>query len=350
MRRIEELLGDAPALRRPRRRTARRSPAARATACFDAGRDALARGRAARTRSSSSAQGAVAIETSVPGRGPVDGRDAATRASCSAGRGWCRRTAAPSTRARSSTTHAIALDGACLRGKCDADPALGYDLLKLRRGRASPSASQDTRLRLLDLYGAVPADCAERTAGPWLPRDGHAPRDRTTPGRSRLEPRDGPAPRRSPPGQFAMLYAFGVGRGADLDQRRPDGERRSSTPSAPSARSPGRCAPPSPATCSACAGPFGTTLAAARRPRPRRRPRRRRHRARAAAARILRALLADRGALRPGHPPLRRPHARRAALHATSWRAGARADVDVERDRRRADGRLARVASASSRR
>jgi CRP/FNR family transcriptional regulator, cyclic AMP receptor protein len=50
-------------------------------------------------------------------------------------------------------TSLLVFDAACLRGKCDDDPALGYGLLKLL---ASVFARRlrDTRLRLLDLYGA----------------------------------------------------------------------------------------------------------------------------------------------------------------------------------------------------
>jgi CRP-like cAMP-binding protein len=47
---------------------------------------------------------------------------------------------------------AIQLDGACLRGKCAADPRLGYELM----GRFAALASarlQATRLQLLDVYG-----------------------------------------------------------------------------------------------------------------------------------------------------------------------------------------------------
>ncbi len=45
----------------------------------------------------------------------------------------------------------IAFDAACLRGKCDRDPALGYDLLKLFAG-VVVERLQNTRVQLLDLY------------------------------------------------------------------------------------------------------------------------------------------------------------------------------------------------------
>jgi CRP/FNR family transcriptional regulator, cyclic AMP receptor protein len=53
------------------------------------------------------------------------------------------------------TAHTIAFDGACLRGKCDADPGLGYELLR-RFSAVLLERLQATRLRLLDVYGQVP--------------------------------------------------------------------------------------------------------------------------------------------------------------------------------------------------
>jgi CRP/FNR family transcriptional regulator, cyclic AMP receptor protein len=47
---------------------------------------------------------------------------------------------------------ATAFDGACLRGKCNADPALGYALMS-RFAQVLIERLQWTRLRLLDLYG-----------------------------------------------------------------------------------------------------------------------------------------------------------------------------------------------------
>jgi CRP-like cAMP-binding protein len=50
-------------------------------------------------------------------------------------------------------TRAIGIDAACLRGKCDADPHLGYEMMKrflpilVRRLHA-------TRLQILDVYGS----------------------------------------------------------------------------------------------------------------------------------------------------------------------------------------------------
>jgi CRP/FNR family transcriptional regulator, cyclic AMP receptor protein len=49
-------------------------------------------------------------------------------------------------------TSAISLDGACLRGKCDDDHELGYELMK-RFAQVIVDRLQATRLRLLDVYG-----------------------------------------------------------------------------------------------------------------------------------------------------------------------------------------------------
>jgi CRP/FNR family cyclic AMP-dependent transcriptional regulator len=48
---------------------------------------------------------------------------------------------------------ATAFDGACLRGKCEADPALGFDLMS-RFAQVLVQRLQSTRLRLLDIYGS----------------------------------------------------------------------------------------------------------------------------------------------------------------------------------------------------
>jgi CRP-like cAMP-binding protein len=53
------------------------------------------------------------------------------------------------------TTRAVALDGACLRGKCDQDHELGYELMK-RFAPIIAERLQTTRLRLLDVYGREP--------------------------------------------------------------------------------------------------------------------------------------------------------------------------------------------------
>ena len=51
-----------------------------------------------------------------------------------------------------TTVRATAFDGECLRGKCEADSALGYELMK-RFAQVLIQRLQWTRLRLLDVYG-----------------------------------------------------------------------------------------------------------------------------------------------------------------------------------------------------
>jgi CRP-like cAMP-binding protein len=52
---------------------------------------------------------------------------------------------------------AVAIDGACLRGKCDADHELGYALMRRFAGIVIDRL-QHTRIRLLDVYGARDRD------------------------------------------------------------------------------------------------------------------------------------------------------------------------------------------------
>jgi len=100
--------------------------------------------------------GMVVLETFVPGRGP------ATIETLEAGEvaGWS--WLFPPYRwhfdARAlSLVRATAFDGACLRGKCEADPRLGYDLMS-RFAQVMMERLQWTRLRMLDVYGYARAD------------------------------------------------------------------------------------------------------------------------------------------------------------------------------------------------
>jgi CRP-like cAMP-binding protein len=95
--------------------------------------------------------GRVAVETYVPSRGPV------TLQTIGEGEilGWS--WLFPpyvwqfDARAREGV-RATAFDGACLRAKCDADPVLGYDLMK-RLARLVTNRLEATRRQLLDVYG-----------------------------------------------------------------------------------------------------------------------------------------------------------------------------------------------------
>jgi CRP-like cAMP-binding protein len=53
-------------------------------------------------------------------------------------------------------TRAVHFDGACLRTKCEADPATGYDLMKRFAG-VFARRIEATRLQLLDIYGTSPS-------------------------------------------------------------------------------------------------------------------------------------------------------------------------------------------------
>jgi CRP/FNR family cyclic AMP-dependent transcriptional regulator len=52
-------------------------------------------------------------------------------------------------------TRAIALDGECLRGKCEEDHDLGYEIMK-RFALVIAERLEATRLQLLDVYGNGP--------------------------------------------------------------------------------------------------------------------------------------------------------------------------------------------------
>ena len=57
--------------------------------------------------------------------------------------------------ARAATdVRAVAFDGACLRGKCEEDKELGYELMK-RFGQVMIDRLQHARVRLLDVYGGA---------------------------------------------------------------------------------------------------------------------------------------------------------------------------------------------------
>ena len=95
--------------------------------------------------------GSIAVEMFVPARGPV------TIETMQSGEvlGWSWLFAPYRWQfdARAlQDVRATGFDGACLRGKCDADPALGYDLMK-RFAQVMTERLQWTRIRLLDVYG-----------------------------------------------------------------------------------------------------------------------------------------------------------------------------------------------------
>jgi CRP-like cAMP-binding protein len=95
--------------------------------------------------------GRVAVEVFVPGRGAVSVET--LEADDVLGWSWLFPPYTAHFDARALTlVRALQLDGACLRAKCEKDPALGYALLR----RFAPVLIQRldaTRTQLLDLYG-----------------------------------------------------------------------------------------------------------------------------------------------------------------------------------------------------
>jgi CRP-like cAMP-binding protein len=95
--------------------------------------------------------GKVSLEIATPGRGPivvqtVGGGDVV-------GFSWLFEPHRWQFDARAvEATTAVALDGVCLRGKCDEDSALGFDLMR-RFARVVVQRLQAARLQLLDVYG-----------------------------------------------------------------------------------------------------------------------------------------------------------------------------------------------------
>jgi len=95
--------------------------------------------------------GKVALEVSAPGRVPVTVQT--VRANEILGWSWLIPPYHWQLDARAvEDTRAIALDGKCMRTKCEADHDLGYELLK-RFAHIIEDRLQQARLQLLDVYG-----------------------------------------------------------------------------------------------------------------------------------------------------------------------------------------------------
>ena len=100
--------------------------------------------------------GRVALETYVPNKGPL------TLETIEDGEllGWSWLVPPFRTHlvARAlATTHTIVFDAACLRGKAEHDPVLGYELMS-RFLPVIVERLQATRMRLLDVYGPIAAE------------------------------------------------------------------------------------------------------------------------------------------------------------------------------------------------
>jgi CRP/FNR family transcriptional regulator, cyclic AMP receptor protein len=150
MRTLDELISDAPVFAGLAARHLHVIAGCAGNAHFDAGTLLFREGGAAQEffliRS-----GAVALEIAVPGRGALVIET--LHEGDVAGWSWLfpphrwqfdGRAALP--------TGVTAFDGACLRGKCDADHELGYQLMR-RFAAAIVERLQASRLQLLDVYG-----------------------------------------------------------------------------------------------------------------------------------------------------------------------------------------------------
>ena len=183
--------------------------------------------------------------------------------------------------ARLATT-AIEFDAPSVRRRCDADPAFGYALSACSR-RSSPNGCRRPGCGCLTCMpprprsgGRYPA--SGRVTGQGAAMSALAGQAAAVPRFYRVASRredtgdtvtlELAEPARSPafaPGQFAMLTALGVGEVpisvSGLGDNAAGGPASCSTRCARSARSPGRCAPPSPAALSGYAArsaPAGT--------------------------------------------------------------------------------------------
>ncbi len=98
--------------------------------------------------------GQVAVETFIPGRGAITietMRDGEVL-----GWSWLFAPFKWHFDARAVTlVRALALDGTCLRGKCEQDPAFGYEIMQ-RFAEVAIRRMEATQLQLLDLYGNQP--------------------------------------------------------------------------------------------------------------------------------------------------------------------------------------------------
>ena len=153
MQSIEQLLGEAPLLAGlPAAHRATMAGCAR-NRVYEPGAQLLGEGRPA-DEFFLIRHGAVAVETEVPGRGPITLETLGTGDLL--GWSWLVPPYRSAFGARAvDSVRVVAIDGACLRAKCDRDPALGYDLLKVV-ATVFVRRLEETRVRLLDLYAGVP--------------------------------------------------------------------------------------------------------------------------------------------------------------------------------------------------
>lgn len=100
-------------------------------------------------------QGHVALEIAVPGRESVIVQTLGT--GDVAGFSWLIDAHVWQFDGRAvEWVHAVKVDGTCLRGKCEDDPRLGFELMR-RFAHLASQRLQATRLQLLDVYAHVGA-------------------------------------------------------------------------------------------------------------------------------------------------------------------------------------------------
>ena len=100
-------------------------------------------------------EGKVALEIGTLGRGPIIVQTVA--AGEVAGFSWLLEPHLWQFDGRAiEPVRAVALDGACVRAKCENDPRLGFELMR-RFANLATSRLQSARLRLLDVYGGAHA-------------------------------------------------------------------------------------------------------------------------------------------------------------------------------------------------
>ena len=154
MRTIDELIADSPMFAGLRPRDLELIAGCGRNEHFEAG-ELLLREGAPAERFYLLRHGTVALEIVAPGRAPlvIDTLDDGDVAGWS----WLFAPYRWQFDARAvEPVRVVAFDAACLRGKCEADHELGYELMR-RFADAMLRRLQATRLQLLDLYGHVGA-------------------------------------------------------------------------------------------------------------------------------------------------------------------------------------------------
>jgi CRP-like cAMP-binding protein len=150
---LEEILAEHPFFRGLAPDTLKLIAGCASNVHFDAGRMVFREGEPA-DRFFAVRHGSIAIEIHAPDRGPVVVQTVGEGEIL--GWSWLFPPYVWKFDARArEAVRATAFDGACLRKKCDEDPALGYELMK-RLAHLVSRRLEATRLQILDLYAPGP--------------------------------------------------------------------------------------------------------------------------------------------------------------------------------------------------